>query len=60
MHPMAGTEFSGPLAAIGRLFDYKTAIICDPELSDADALESRGENAGDSQYEEVIYEFQRS
>jgi prephenate dehydrogenase len=39
-HPMAGTEFSGPLAAIGRLFDYKTAIICDPELSDADALES--------------------
>jgi prephenate dehydrogenase len=39
-HPMAGTEFSGPLAAIGKLFDYKTAIICDPELSDADALES--------------------
>ena len=39
-HPMAGTEFSGPLAAIGKLFDYKPAIICDPELSDADALES--------------------
>jgi prephenate dehydrogenase len=38
MHPMAGTEFSGPLAAIGRLFDYKPAIICDPELSDGDAL----------------------
>lgn len=38
LHPMAGTEFSGPLAAIGRLFDYKTAIICDPELSDDDAL----------------------
>jgi len=38
MHPMAGTEFSGPLAAISRLFDYKPAIICDPELSDADAL----------------------
>lgn len=38
LHPMAGTEFSGPLAAIGRLFDYKTAIICDPELSDKDAL----------------------
>ncbi len=36
-HPMAGTEYSGPLAAIGRLFDYKTAIICDPELSDTDA-----------------------
>lgn len=39
MHPMAGTEFSGPLAAIGRLFDYKIAIICDPELSDSDSLE---------------------
>jgi prephenate dehydrogenase len=37
-HPMAGTEYSGPLAAIGRLFDYKTAIICDRELSDGDAL----------------------
>jgi prephenate dehydrogenase len=38
LHPMAGTEFSGPLAAIGRLFDYKNAIICDPERSDKDAL----------------------
>jgi prephenate dehydrogenase len=38
-HPMAGTEFSGPLAAIGKLFDYKPAIICDPELSDPDALD---------------------
>ncbi len=36
---MAGTEYSGPLAAIGKLFDYKIAIICDPELSDPDALE---------------------
>lgn len=39
VHPMAGTEYSGPLAAIGKLFDYKTAIICDKELSDKDALE---------------------
>ncbi len=39
VHPMAGTEYSGPLAAIGKLFDYKNAIICDKELSDADALE---------------------
>jgi len=38
LHPMAGTEFSGPLAAIGRLFDYKNVIICDPELCDKDAL----------------------
>jgi len=38
VHPMAGTEYSGPLAAIGKLFDYKPAIICDKELSDNDAL----------------------
>jgi prephenate dehydrogenase len=38
VHPMAGTEYSGPLAAIGKLFDYKTAIICDKELSDLNAL----------------------
>ncbi len=41
-HPMAGTEYSGPMAAHRRLFDYKTAIICDPELSDPDALELVG------------------
>ncbi|MCK5907380.1 MAG: prephenate dehydrogenase [Flavobacteriales bacterium] len=28
-HPMAGTEFSGPDAAIDNLFDGKAAIICD-------------------------------
>lgn len=38
VHPMAGTEYSGPLAAIPRLFDYKPAIICDHEKSDPDAL----------------------
>ena len=38
VHPMAGTEFSGPLAAIGKLFDYKPAIICDRNLSDPDAI----------------------
>ena len=37
-HPMAGTEFSGPLAAISRLFDYKNVIICDQELSSGYAL----------------------
>jgi prephenate dehydrogenase len=40
VHPMAGTEYSGPLAAIGKLFDYKNAIICDKELSDKDALDT--------------------
>lgn len=38
-HPMAGTEHSGPAAALDSLFDDKVAIICDPEKSDDDALE---------------------
>ncbi len=42
-HPMAGTEFSGPMAAIGKLFDYKHVIICDRELSDKEALSTISE-----------------
>ena len=38
-HPMAGTEHSGPAAAVDKLFNDRIAIICDPEKSDADALE---------------------
>lgn len=38
-HPMAGTEFSGPLAAISRLFDYKTSIICEKDQSAQTAVE---------------------
>jgi len=38
-HPMAGTEYSGPAAATGNLFDNKVAIICDREKSDVDAFE---------------------
>jgi len=37
-HPMAGTEFSGPEAAIPNLFDQKVAVLIDTERSDADAL----------------------
>ncbi|MDR1897797.1 MAG: prephenate dehydrogenase [Prevotellaceae bacterium] len=32
-HPIAGTEFSGPKAAIDNLFAGKKTIICDSELS---------------------------
>lgn len=38
-HPMAGTEYSGPEAAIPRLFDHKYTVLCDIEASDADAVE---------------------
>lgn len=32
-HPMAGTEFSGPEAAIRNLFDNKTCVLCDVQDS---------------------------
>jgi len=37
-HPMAGTEFSGPDAAIVNLYRDKNVILCDVEKSDDDAL----------------------
>ncbi len=36
-HPMAGTEFSGPEAAIVNLYKNKNVIFCDIENSDDDA-----------------------
>lgn len=38
-HPMAGTEYSGPEAAIPGLFDGKCTVLVDAENSDLDALE---------------------
>jgi len=38
-HPLAGTEFSGPDAAIMNLFHGKKNIICESDKSDKDALE---------------------
>ena len=37
-HPMAGTEYSGPEAAIPGLFEGKCCVFSDIEKSDADAL----------------------
>lgn len=37
-HPMAGTENSGPAAAISDLFKGKVCIICDKENSNAEAV----------------------
>ena len=39
-HPMAGTEYSGPKAAVSRLFEGKICIICDREESANDAVET--------------------
>jgi prephenate dehydrogenase len=39
-HPLAGTEFSGPAAALKGLFQNKKNIITEPDKSAADALES--------------------
>jgi prephenate dehydrogenase len=38
-HPIAGTENSGPLAAISGLFKNKLSIICDPKKSSEFAIE---------------------
>jgi len=37
-HPMAGTEYSGPEAAIPNLFDGKCTVICDAADSAPDAV----------------------
>lgn len=39
-HPMAGTEFNGPWAAVPNLFAGKAGIICNAEDSDANAVET--------------------
>jgi prephenate dehydrogenase len=39
-HPMAGTEFSGPEAAVEGLFMGKRGVICDKELSSPEAVET--------------------
>lgn len=38
-HPMWGTEYSGPGAAVRGAYENKAVIICNAEESDADALE---------------------
>ena len=43
LHPIAGTEFSGPDAALMGLFRNKNVIVCDSELTDKDALETTTE-----------------
>ncbi|WKK66093.1 prephenate dehydrogenase [Lutimonas zeaxanthinifaciens] len=39
LHPIAGTEFSGPQAAIYDLFTDKVNIICEKELSSPEKIE---------------------
>jgi prephenate dehydrogenase len=38
-HPMWGTEYSGPEAAVHGAFEGKATVICDREQSDTDALD---------------------
>ncbi len=38
-HPMAGTEYSGPEAAVPNLYDNKCTVLCDVDASDKDAVE---------------------
>lgn len=39
-HPMAGTEYSGPWAAMPNLFDGRACILADPEESDPKAVKT--------------------
>lgn len=39
-HPMAGTEFSGPEAAIPGLFQHKSCVLVDTPASDSDAVQT--------------------
>ncbi|MBY5958312.1 prephenate dehydrogenase [Membranicola marinus] len=38
-HPMAGTEYSGPQAALQRLFEGKVCVFCDVEDSDKEVVD---------------------
>jgi len=38
-HPMWGTEYSGPSAAVSGAFDNKTVIVCNAEESDSNAAQ---------------------
>ncbi len=58
-HPMAGTEYSGPEAAIPNLFANKCTVICDVEDSAPDAV-SRVENLYASIPMRVVYLDSRS
>ncbi len=42
-HPMAGTEYSGPKAAVSGLFENKCLVIVDKESTDPDALKNTEE-----------------
>jgi len=39
VHPMAGTEYSGPDAAVQGLFEGKAVVLCDTGHSDPDAVQ---------------------
>ncbi len=42
-HPMWGTEYSGPTAAVENAFEDKAVILCDASESDAEAMETATE-----------------
>lgn len=54
-HPMAGTEFSGPEAAVDGLFMGKRGVICDKELSSPEAIETIESLYGDGLGMNLIY-----
>ena len=53
-HPMAGTEFSGPEAAIPKLFEGKVCVLCDVEGSSNEA-QSLAERMYKSMKMKILY-----
>ena len=53
-HPMAGTEFSGPEAAIPKLFEGKVCVLCDVEGS-SDEAQSLAERMYKSMKMKILY-----
>ncbi len=54
-HPMWGTEYSGPEAAVHDAFRGRSCVICEREKSDPEALATGGRNLQDPRYVARVY-----
>ena len=59
-HPMWGTEYSGPEAAVKNAFIGRACVICDKEKTDDEAIELLEDLYTRTWYEHRVYECRRS
>ena len=57
---MAGTEFSGPYAAVKNLYFNKTNIICEKNKTNSKIFEKALKDISTVKYEYFIYESRSS